>query len=196
MRILRENIFSKNPVFVLFLGLVPAVAVTSTAYGGLVLGVVTGIILILTTVLTSLMALFLPENVRPVANLGVLIILTVLAHNLLLSVNPQIVGLLDIFLPLLVVNSLVVYSLNQGELSFGAAFLDSLGKSLGFVLALVVIGIIREFLGFGTFFAIRIYNGNLPPLSLARTVPGGMIILGLLAALVNKFRGQGGELRD
>ncbi|NLJ79939.1 MAG: hypothetical protein GX335_02825 [Firmicutes bacterium] len=196
MKIFWENLFRKNPVFVLFLGFVPAVAVASSAEAGLALGLITGVILVLTTILNYFLSLLLPKNARTVGQLVVLIILTVSAHRILLTLNPQVVGTLNIFLPLLVANSLVIYSLQENDLPFGAVILDSIGKSLGFLLALVLIGIVREFFGYGTFFGTKLFTSDLPPLALASTVPGGMIIVGLLLALVNMVRGQGGELHD
>ncbi len=77
--------------------------------------------------------------------------------------------------------------------------LQAIGQSLGFILALVVIGAIREFLGFGGIFGRSLVSAALPPpLALADSVPGGMIVVGLLLALANKFMGGrgGGELHD
>lgn len=195
METLWEGLFKKNPVFVLLLGLVPAVAVTSTAYNGWVLGLITAIVLVLSTMLNYLLQPLVPQNARIVLRMAILIVLLVVSYGLLSSWNPQIVAQLGIFLPLLVVDSLVLQTFDQ-ERSFGATALYSLGQGLGFLIALVLIGVIREFLGFGTIFGAEIVQGSLPPMALASSVPGGLIILGLLLALVNKFTGQGGELHD
>ncbi len=84
------------------------------------------------------------------------------------------------------------------KFGFGQAVLQAIGQSLGFILALVVIGAIREFLGFGGIFGRSLVSAALPPLALADSVPGGMIVVGLLLALANKFMGGrgGGELHD
>ena len=71
--------------------------------------------------------------------------------------------------------------------------MTAVGNSLGFILALVVIGVVREFLSYGTVFGTRLIESTLPPLALAGTVPGGMIVVGLMLALFNKITGQGGE---
>jgi electron transport complex protein RnfE len=195
MKSLWEGLFKRNPVFVLLLGLVPAVAVTSTAYNGWVLGLVTAIVLVVSSMLNYLLTPMVPQNARVVLRMAILIVLVVFSHSVLLTRNPQIVAQLGIFLPLIVANSLVLQTCEQ-EKSLGTVTLRALGQGLGFLLALVLIGVIREFLGFGTILGTQVVRGSLPPLALASSVPGGLIILGLLLALVNKFTGQGGELHD
>ncbi len=195
MKSLWEGLFKRNPVFVLLLGLVPAVAVTSTAYNGWVLGLVTAIVLVVSSMLNYLLTSMVPQNARVVLRMAILIVLVVFSHSVLLTRNPQIVAQLGIFLPLIVANSLVLQTCEQ-EKSLGTVTLRALGQGLGFLLALVLIGVIREFLGFGTILGTQVVRGSLPPLALASSVPGGLIILGLLLALVNKFTGQGGELHD
>ena len=195
MKSLWEGLFKRNPVFVLLLGLVPAVAVTSTAYNGWVLGLVTATVLVVSSMLNYLLTPMVPQNARVVLRMAILIVLVVFSHSVLLTRNPQIVAQLGIFLPLIVANSLVLQTCEQ-EKSLGTVTLRALGQGLGFLLALVLIGVIREFLGFGTILGTQVVRGSLPPLALASSVPGGLIILGLLLALVNKFTGQGGELHD
>lgn len=195
MKTLWEGIFKKNPVFVLLLGLVPAVAITSTAQNGWVLGLVTAIVLVLGSIINFFLAPVVPQNVRTIVQMAVSIILVVLSHSVLVKVNPQVVAQLGIFLPLIVVNTLFVYRWEEQE-DLTTVVLNAFGQGLGFILALVVIGVVREFLGMGTIFGSQVLTGSLPPMSLASSVPGGLIIVGLLLALVNKLTGRGGELHD
>lgn len=195
MKTLWEGIFKKNPVFVLLLGLVPAVAVTSTAQNGWTLGLITAIVLVLSSIINFLLLPVVPQNVRAVLQMAILIVLVVISHSLLLELNPQVVAQLGIFLPLIAVSSLSFQAGDQSK-SFGTTVVNALGQGLGFLLALVVIGVIREFLGFGTIFGAQVVASSLPPMSLASSVPGGLIIIGLLLALANKLTGQGGELHD
>lgn len=195
MKNLWEGILKKNPVFVLALGLVPAVAVTSTAFNGLALGLITAGVFLVATLIDYALVLFLPVNARLAVRMLVLIALVVAVLGILLGQNPGLVAGLGIFLPLVVANSVLVHSFREQE-TFGAALLRALGEGLGFVLALVLIGVIREFLGLGAIFGRQILTGSLPPLSLASGVPGGLIILGLLLAVANKLTKQGGELHD
>ena len=195
MKTLWEGIFKKNPVFVLLLGLVPAVAVTSTAQNGWALGLITAIVLVLSSIINFLLLPVVPQNVRAVLQMAILIVLVVISHSLLVELNPQVVAQLGIFLPLIAVSSLSFQTGDQSK-SFGTTVVKALGQGLGFLLALVVIGVVREFLGFGTIFGAQVVASSLPPMSLASSVPGGLIIIGLLLALANKLTGQGGELHD
>lgn len=195
MKALWEGIFKKNPVFVLLLGLVPAVAIASTAQNGWVLGLVTAVVLILGTMINFFLTPLVPKNIRTVIQMAVSIILVVLSHSILVKISPQIVAQLGIFLPLIVVNTLFCYKVEEQE-DFATATLRALGQGIGFLLALVVVGTIREFLAFGTIFGSQILKGSLPPMALASGAPGGLIIVGILLALVNKLTGQGGELHD
>lgn len=195
MKTLWEGIFKQNPVFVLLLGLVPAVAIASTAQNGWVLGLVTVIVLVLGTIINFFLRPLVPQNIRPVLQMAVSIVLVVLSHSLLVRVNPQIVAQLGIFLPLIVANSLL-FTVQEEQEDLATTILETLGQGLGFLVALVLIGVVREFLGQGAIFGTQILRGSLPPLALANSVPGGLIVVGLLMALVNKLTGQGGEFHD
>lgn len=195
MKTIIEGLFKKNPVFILALGLVPAVAVASTALEGWILGLITAVVLLVATIINHVLAPFFPANRGAVIKSIVLIVLVVVAQNTLLAMNPAWVASLGIFLPLIVVNSMVLKAA-EGKGSLAQALWGSLGQGLGFILALVVIGVIREFLGLGTFFGKQVLTGSLPPLALASGVPGGLIIVGLLMAVVNKVTKQGGEFHE
>lgn len=195
MRNLWEGLFKKNPVFVLVLGLVPAVAITSTAMNGWVLGLITAAIFVVGTVVNYALAPYVPGNARWAMQVVSLIVLIVVVYSALLALNPQLVARLGIFLPLIVVNSMVLQPCDR-EKPFSQAVLTAVGQGMGFILALVLIGAIREFLGFGAVFGRQLIEASLPPMALASSVPGGMIVVGLLMAVVNKLTGQGGELHD
>lgn len=195
MKTIIDGLFKENPVFKLALGLAPAVAVTTLAYNGLVLGITTAVILLIAAVISALLAKVIPSTARPVLHIGILAILTMGAHEILLGYDPQIVANLGIFLPLIVVNGFVLHSLAKSDDVVQAA-LDAVGKGLGFLAALLLIGVVREFLAYGTVFGAVVLDLQLPLFALAASVPGGMVILGLLVALYNSVTGQGGELND
>lgn len=195
MKILWDNLFRKNPVFVLMLGLVPAVAATTTAFNGWALGLITACIFVLATALEYFLTPLLPENSREIFKAAVLIALTVLAYAWLLQQKPQIVAELGIFLPLLAFNGMLWQSAKEKG-SFGQALLDSATQGLGFILALVLIGMIREFAAFGTVFGLQAVKASLPPLAVAGGVPGGLIVVGLLMALAANFTERGGKSHD
>lgn len=195
MKQLWEGLFKKNPVLVLALGLVPAVAVTTTAANGLALGIITTVIWLIATVVNHFIRPLVPANARLAVRVVVLTALVAVAYGYLLGQYPGVVASLGIFLPLLVVNDLLLQPEGAGE-GLASTLLQRLGQGLGFVLALVVIGVIREFFGFGAIFGKQIMTGSLAPMSLASSVPGGLIIVGLLLALANLVTKQGGELHD
>ncbi len=190
-----KGVFKENPVFRLALGLAPAVAVTTLAMNGLVLGLTTAIILVVAAVISALLAGVVPKTARPVIHLGILSVLTMGAHRILIGINPQLVADLGIFLPLIVVNGFVLQSLENVDDPVETA-LDAIGKGLGFLGALVLVGAIREFFAYGSIFGAVVLDTQLPVFALAASVPGGMVILGLLLALYNAVTGQGGELND
>lgn len=190
-----DGVFRQNPVFRLALGLAPAIAITTTAINGLVLGLTTAIILVVAALISAMLTDAVPKTARPVVHLGVVAVLTLGAHRILLGIDPQIVADLGIFLPLIVVNGFVLHSLERTNAPVEAV-LDVVGKGLGFVGALVLVGAIREFLAYGSIFGAALLDTRLPLFALAASVPGGMVILGLLLALYNVVTGQGGELND
>ena len=195
MKQLWEGLFTKNPVLVLALGLVPAVAVTTTAMNGLALGIIAAILLVAAAIVNWVLAPHVPENAKLAVRMLVLILLVVAVYSLLLGRNPGLVASLGIFLPLLAVDELLLQAGGERR-GFGEELLRACGQGLGFALVLVVLGVVREFLGMGSIFGRRIVTGSLAPLSLAGSVPGGMVILGLLMALVNLVTKRGGELHD
>ena len=195
MKPLWDGLFRKNPVLVLALGLVPAVAVTTTAMNGLALGLLTVAIWLAATIVSKAAAPYVPATARTAVRLLILIVLVVCVYAVLLRRNPSLVASLGIFLPLIAVNDLLLRA-GREEQGMKEALLNTLGQGLGFALALLVLGMIREFLGYGSLFGKQILSGRLAPLSLASTVPGGMIILGLVMAVVNLVSKQGGELHE
>jgi electron transport complex protein RnfE len=195
MKQLWEGVFAKNPVLVLALGLVPAVAITTTAMNGLVLGIVAALVLTAAAIINWVLIPHVPANAKLPVRVLVLILLVVAAYSLLLSQNPGFVASLGIFLPLIAFDDLLLRAGDEDS-SFSGAVLKACGQGLGFTLVLLVLGIIREFLALGSIFGRQIVSGALAPLSLAGSVPGGMVILGLLLALVNLVTKRGGELHD
>lgn len=190
-----DGLFAKNPVLVLALGLVPAVAVTTTAMNGLALGILAAVVMLVAAAVNWALIPYVPENAKLAVRVLVLIVLVTFAYGVLVQRNPVLAAGLGIFLPLLAFDELLLRA-GDGEKSLPAALLGACGQGLGFALVLVLLGVVREFLGMGTVFGKQIVSGALAPFSLAGTVPGGMVILGLLLAFVNLVSKRGGELHD
>ncbi|HBG01487.1 MAG TPA: hypothetical protein DDW87_07940 [Firmicutes bacterium] len=195
MKTFWESLVTKNPVLVLALGLVPAVAIATTVANGLALGLITAAVLLVASMINCVLVSVMPGNSGRILERLVMVALVVAVYSVLLNTDPALIARLGIFLPLVAANTLLLQD-PLGKRPFGTVLLETLGKGLGFTLALVVIGVIREFLGQGAVFGRQVVTGALPPMSLASGVPGGLIIVGLLMALVNKISKRGGELHD
>lgn len=195
MKIFWEGLFKKNPVLVLAMGLVPAVAITTTSMNGLVLGISIAAVLLVSTMINFVLVPLIPENSRLALRALILIVLVVALYGLILHTRPGLVAGLGIFFPFMVADAFRLQN-SDGQSSFRELIIAALGQGLGFIWALVVIGIIREFLGFGSIFGKEIVATVLRPMSLAKGVPGGLIIVGLLLALTRVISKEGGELHD
>lgn len=195
MKVLWEGLFKKNPVLVLAMGLVPAVAITTTALNGLVLGISIAAVLIVASMITFVLEPHLPTTARIPMRVLVIIALVLALYGLILHTNPGLVAGLGVFFPFMATDAFRLQH-PEDERTFRQVILEALGQGLGFIWALLLIGIIREFLGFGAIFGKEILTGVLRPFSLANRVPGGMIIVGLLLALARQLTKQGGEIHD
>jgi len=195
MKIFWEGVFKKNPVLVLAMGLVPAVAITTTALNGLVLGVSIAFMLLASGVINYTVIPLMPSSSRLALRVLILIVLVVSLYGVILHSNPGLVAGLGIFFPFMVADAFRLQS-TEDERAFGVIVLEALGQGVGFTWALTLIGVIREFLAFGSVFGRELVSSVLRPMSLAKGVPGGLIIVGLLLALTNVIRKEGGELND
>jgi electron transport complex protein RnfE len=188
LAILTKGIIKENPVFVLLLGLCPALGVSSSAINGMGMGLATMFVLIMSNVIISLFKTQIPNNVRIPAFI-VIIASFVTAVNLLMEAFlPELHGQLGLFIPLIVANCAV---LGRAE-AFAAknnvfsSFLDGAGTGLGFTLALTILGGVREILGSGSIFDYKFIAGD--GILIFILAPGAFIALGFLVALINQFR--------
>ncbi|GHT21467.1 electron transport complex subunit E [Bacteroidia bacterium] len=192
-----NGILKENPAFVLVLGMCPTLATTTSAINGLGMGLATTFVLMLSNVAISLMAGFVPDKVRIPAYIVVIASFVTIVDMLMSAyVNspgpngePSLYDQLGIFIPLIVVNCIV---LGRAE-AFAAknnafmSFLDGAGMGLGFTGALTLLGAIRELLGSGSVFGLQLLPSatNILIFVLA---PGAFIVLGFLIALVNRIK--------
>ncbi|HBN97483.1 MAG TPA: hypothetical protein DDZ66_14420 [Firmicutes bacterium] len=195
MKIFWEGLFKKNPVLVLAMGLVPAVAITTTALNGLILGISITFVLLASSIINFVVIPLLPSSSRLAMRALILIVLVVALYGVILHTRPGLVAGLGIFFPFMVADAFRLQN-SEDQPTFGQVVLEALGQGLGFIWALVLIGVIRELLGFGSIFGKEIISAVLRPMSLAKGVPGGLIIVGLLLALTNAVNKEGGELHD
>ncbi|SHH26280.1 electron transport complex subunit RsxE [Clostridium grantii] len=185
---LKNGIFNENIIFVQVLAMCPTLAVTSSANNGIGMGLATTVVLIGSNVVISLMRKFIPDKIRIPSYVVVIASFVTLLQLLLQGFLPALNDSLGIFIPLIVVNCAILgraeaYASKNGPL---ASFFDGLGMGLGFTFALGIIGLIREVLGTGLAFGIKITPASFQPPLIFVLAPGAFITLGILMALINQ----------
>lgn len=188
LKLLTNGIIKENPVLVLLLGTCPSLAVTTSAINGLGMGVATMLVLLFSNVFISLLKNIIPSRVRIPSYIVIIAGFVTVVGLLVQAYAPGINDALGIFLPLIVVNCVI---LGRAEM-FAArnpviqSALDGIGMGLGFTLSLFVIGGARELLGNGSLFGITLTGNLIDPMGIFLMPPGGFFIYGILIAIVNK----------
>ena len=181
-----KGIWRENPTWVLLLGMCPTLALTSKAINGVGMGVATTVVLLGSNVVISLVKNLIPNRVRIPIYIVVIATFVTLVDRTMQAYAPEsLYNALGIFIPLIVVNCIVLGRAEAFAAKNGVvrSFFDGLGMGLGFTLSLTVLGCIREFLSTGGVFDIILvpgWNFMLPGLA-----PGGFILLGVLLAFMN-----------
>lgn len=184
---LTKGFLKENPLLVLVLGTCPALATTSSSMNGLGMGVATTFVLIGSNVVVSLLSGVIPDKVRIPAFIVVIASFVTIVDLLMQAFVPSLYETLGIFIPLIVVNCIV---LGRAEAfacknNLASSFFDGLGMGLGFTFALGVLGAIREILGSGAIFGYRFIEGD--GILVFILAPGAFLALGYLIALVNRI---------
>ena len=184
-----SGIIKNNPVFVLMLGMCPTLGTTTSAINGLGMGTATMFVLIMSNVIISLIKNFIPGKIRIPAFIVVIASLVTILQMVMQAFVPDLYATLGLFIPLIVVNCLILgraeaFAAKNGPL---ASMFDGIGMGLGFTIALTVLGGVREFLGTGKLFDIAILPEDYGML-LFVLAPGAFIALGYLIAIVNKLK--------
>ncbi len=186
---LYNGIIKENPTFVMMLGMCPTLAVTTSAINGLGMGLTTMVILTMSNMMISLLRKAIPDSVRMPAYIVVVASFVTIVQFLLQGFIPTLYDSLGIYIPLIVVNCIILgraeaYASKHGVVS---SIFDGIGMGLGFTLGLTSIGIVREILGSGAIFGIQIFDGGATIFVLA---PGAFFVLAMLVALQNKLKAQ------
>ncbi|MEA3432707.1 MAG: electron transport complex subunit E [candidate division WOR-3 bacterium] len=183
-----RGIWEQNPTFRLVLGMCPTLAVTNMAINGVAMGLATLFVLVASALIVSLIKNFIPSRVRIPSYILVIATFVTLIDYLFAAFSPQIHKVLGIYIPLIVVNCIILGRMevvaSKSPLSNSLA--DALGMGLGFTLSLTTLGMIRELLGFGTIFGITFLGSWYPQMLVMKLPTGAFITLGLMFALVNK----------
>ncbi|MDE5785172.1 MAG: electron transport complex subunit E [Duncaniella sp.] len=189
LRILYNGIVADNPTFVLLLGMCPTLGTTSSALTGMSMGLATMGVLICSNVVISMIKNLVPSKVRIPAFIVVIATFVTVLQMLMKAYLPALDAALGIFIPLIVVNCIL---LGRAEAfasrhSVGDSLFDGIGIGLGFTIALTILGAVREFLGTGCIFGASIYPEQYGALMFI-LAPGAFIALGLLVAAFNAIR--------
>ena len=183
-----KGILRENPVLRLVLGTCPTLAVTTAAVNGLGMGAAATFVLVCSNIVISLLRKVIPDKVRLPAYIVIIAGFTTIVQMLVKAYLPSIDQALGIYLPLIVVNCIILGRAEAfaSKNSVGLSTLDGLGMGAGFTASLVVMGSIRELLGNGTLFGWP-ENGLLPPITIFVLPAGGFFVFGMLIYLANKL---------
>jgi len=188
-KVLMNGIINENPTFVLLLGMCPTLATTSSAINGLSMGLATMFVLICSNVVISALKDLIPDMVRIPSFIVVIATFVTVLQMMMQAYVPELYSTLGIFIPLIVVNCIILgraeaFASKNGPVP---SFFDGLGIGLGFTMALTLLGAVRELLGTGKIFTITVWPEEYGMLMFVMA-PGAFIILGYLIALVNKLK--------
>jgi len=184
-----NGLLKENPTFVLVLGMCPTLATTTSAMNGMSMGLATMFVLVCSNVVISMLKNLIPDKVRIPAFIVVIASFVTLVQLAMQAYVPAIYDVLGLFIPLIVVNCIVLGRAEAfaAKNTVGLSALDGLGMGLGFTLALTILGAIRELLGSGAVFGCQIYSSSYSPLIFV-LAPGAFIALAYLLAIVNKIQ--------
>ena len=185
--LITKGFIKDNPTFVLVLGMCPTLATTTSALNGLEMGLATMFVLILSNIVISLVAPVVPDKVRIPVYIVVIATFVTVLQLLMQAFVPDIYETLGLFIPLIVVNCIVLGRAEAfaNKNSVGDSALDGIGIGLGFTLSLTVIGIVREILGSGSVFGWKFLAGD--GILAFVMAPGAFLVLGYLMVLFNKY---------
>ena len=197
IKILKNGIINENPTFVQVIGMCPTLAVTSSAINGIGMGLSTTAVLIFANLFVSLLRKVIPDKVRIPCFIVVIATFVTIIEFMLKAYLPALNASLGLYIPLIVVNCII---LGRAE-SFASknkvlpSILDGLGMGIGFTIALVLMGSIREIIGNGSWFGMVLNDGSMiQPMLILILPPGGFFVFGMLIALFNRLaEGKGKE---
>lgn len=189
LKILFNGLIKENPTFVLLLGMCPTLGTTSSALNGMSMGLATTAVLICSNFIISLIKNLVPEMVRIPSFVVVIASLVTVLQMLIEAYAPAINESLGLFIPLIVVNCIILGRAEAFAAKNGAveSIFDGIGIGLGFTFALTLLGGVRELLGTGKIFSFTVFPENYGALVFV-LAPGAFIALGYLIALINKLK--------
>ncbi len=189
LNILLNGIIKENPTFVLLLGMCPTLGTTTSAINGLGMGLATMFVLICSNVVISLVKKLIPDMVRIPSYIVIIATFVTVLEMLMKAYLPALYASLGLFIPLIVVNCIVLgraEAFASKNTPFDSMF-DGIGIGLGFSAALTLLGAVRELLGSGAVFGIKLYSDDYGMLAFV-LAPGAFLALGYLIAIINRIK--------
>ena len=185
-----NGLFKENPTFVLMLGMCPTLAVTTSAVNGLGMGLTTMVVLALSNMFISLLRKVIPDKVRIPAFIVIIASFVTVVELLLKAFIPFLYDALGLYIPLIVVNCIILGRAEAYASKNGVALslFDGVGMGLGFTVALTIIGAVREILGAGEVFGLAVMPESYVPCSIFVMAPGAFFVLAVLTAIQNKVK--------
>ena len=190
---LKRGIIEENPTFVQVLGMCPTLATTTSAINGMGMGLSVTVVLMCSNLAISLLRKVIPSKIRIPAYIVIIAtFVTVVDLFLQAFFYESLYQALGLFIPLIVVNCIILgraeaFASKNDPVS---SLFDGIGMGLGFTLALTVLGIVREFLGAGSFFGMQVLPDAISPAVIMIMAPGGFFTLGILLAIFNHLRSR------
>lgn len=182
-----NGVLTENPIFRLVLGMCPTMAVTTAAINGIGMGLAATFVLIGSNTVISILRKFVPDEVRIPAFVIIICTFVTMVQMLLQAFVPSLYESLGMFIPLIVVNCIILaraeaFASKNGVL---ASAVDGAGMGIGFTLALTLIAGIRELIGAGTIFGVSVFGGGYEPMLVMILPTGGFLTLGILMGIIN-----------
>ena len=183
-----KGFIKENAVFALFLGLCPTLGVTTSAINGLGMGLATTFVLVMSNLVVSLVKNLIPDKVRIPAFIVIIATFVTVVELVMKGYVPALFDALGLFIPLIVVNCVVLGRAEAfaSKNTVWSSLVDGTGMGLGFTMALTVLGAVRELLGSGAFFGMKLISGD--AMLLFILPPGAFIALGYLIVLANMIK--------
>lgn len=182
-----RGFFRENAVFVLLLGLCPTLGVTTSAINGLGMGLATTFVLLMSNIVVSIIKRYIPDKVRIPSYIVIIASFVTIVELIMQAYVPDLFAALGLFIPLIVVNCLVLGRAEAfaSKNNLITAAIDGMGMGLGFTMALVMLGAVREILGSGSLFGLKFIQGD--GMIVFLLAPGAFLALGYLIVIINKI---------
>lgn len=186
---LKDGILKNNPTFIQVIGTCPTLAVTTSAINGIGMGLSTMAVLLCSNIFISLLRKIIPDEIRIPCFIVVIASFVTIVELALKAYLPSLSASLGLYIPLIVVNCIILGRAEAFAFSHGvvASAFDGIGNGLGFTIALCFIGLVREFLGSGTLFSMQVMPAAFPQTLIFLMAPGALFTYGILMAAFKKL---------